>query len=197
MAKPAPLPRLPVNFSVTPAEYQAMTEAAYVSLPPRLRAVLARRVKNVTVFIQDGDMLGAAMASDFNYEILDNPQALVRWPAGQATVDFPWGKVTLLQAIRHELAHLGLEILFSANSALWVDIPKALREEGPEFLEAVTRGHRGAAELFSRSTIAHYSSLHEYLASLIEFCGTPVRMPLPKGRALPMVRALVSGGVCR
>jgi len=182
------------HVTVIPETYVSVVAEAYRSLPPRFReALMGGRIE---VTFKDGAVLGAAAASDVFGLDLDVHGVYVRWPAGTETVSFPWGEIRLLDATRHELAHLALERIFRNNSQIWVELVKTLREEGPEFLEKVIRGHQGAANLYSPSFIAQYESLHEYLASLVEYCGKPVRMPLPSGRARPMVEALVMGGGC-
>lgn len=182
------------RVTVIPETYGPVVTEAYRSLPPRLREALANG--RFEVVFRNGDALGAALASDAFGMELPVQSVYVRWPTGAETVSFPWGEIRLKDATRHELAHLALERIWSKNSALWVELGKALRDEGPEFLEKATLGHRGAAYLYSPSAMAQYESLHEYLASLIEHCGKPVRMPLPSGRARPMVEALVLGGDC-
>ncbi len=182
------------EISVVPDSHRQVVVEAYRSLPPRLQAVL--RTKEVRVTFRDGEILGAAAASDqFGLDI-ETHSAYVRWPAGAESVSFPWGKLRLVDATRHELSHIALERIFSKSSKMWVDLIEALRDEGTEFLKKVTAGHADAANLYSNSSMAHYQALHEYLASLAEHCGKPVRVPLPSGRARPIVEALVSGGTC-
>ena len=199
--RPVGASALPANISmklldVSPS-YQLAVEEALVSLPPRLRRAL-ERPHNIEVYLRNGEILGAAASHDNLMGIaMETPQVYVRWPKDQETVEMPWGKITLAHAIRHELAHLGLELIFSADSSIWDEMVKSLREEGPDFLRRATWGHQGAEFLYSRSAIAHYESLQEYLASLIEFCGQEVRMPLPQGRARKSVQELVLGGDCQ
>lgn len=182
------------RVTVIPETHRQVVIEAYQSLPPKLQVAL--RIKGIEVTFKDGEILGAAAALDqFGLDI-DVHSVYVRWPAGAESVSFPWGKIRLVDATRHEIAHIALERIFSKSSKTWVDIIKAIQDEGPEFLEKVTAGHKGAASLYSPSSIAHYEALHEYLASLVEHCGKPLRVPLPSGRARPMVEALVSGGAC-
>lgn len=182
------------HITVVPVVYRHVVVEAYRSLPGRLQeALLEGRIE---VTFKDGDVLGGAAATDAFGMDLDVHGVYVRWPAGAETVSFPWGEISFTDAVRHELAHVALERIFRNNSQAWVELIKALREEGPDFLKKVTAGHGDAAELYSSSPIAHYQALQEYLASLVEHCGKPVRMPLPTGRARPMVDVLVQGGVC-
>lgn len=182
------------HVTVFPEANRRLVIEAYESLPPQLQTVLRKR--GIEVTFKEGNLLGGAAASDqFGLDISTH-SVYVRWPIGAERVSFPWGEIKLVDATRHELSHVALERIFRNNSEMWVDLLKALREEGPEFLEKVAAGHKDAAYLYSNSSMAHYQALQEYLASLVEHCGKPVRVPLPSGRARPMVEALVSGGTC-
>jgi len=180
---------------VSPDVYRNTVVEAYRSLPTQLQIALRR--KGIEVTFKDGEITGGAAASDqFGLDI-DTHGAYIRWPAGEEFVSFQWGKIRLIDATRHEMAHIALERIFRNNSQVWTELIKALRDEKPEFFRKVAEGHRNADSIRSSSVIAAYESLQEYLASLIEHCGRPIRMPLPTGRARPMVEALVGGGDCR
>lgn len=179
---------------VIPNAYRSTVVEAYRSLPHQLQ--IALRTREIEVTFKDGEVLGGAAASDeFGLDISVHG-VYVRWPAGAESVPFPWGEIKLVDATRHEISHIALERIFRNNSSLWVELLKALRDEDADFFRKVVEGHSNASNLRSPSSIASYDSLQEYLASLIEHCGKPVRMPLPTGRARPMVEALVQGGVC-
>lgn len=115
------------HVTVIPETYVSVVAEAYRSLPPRLReALMGGRIE---VTFKDGDVLGAAAASDAFGLDLDVHGVYIRWPAGAETVSFPWGAIRLLDATRHELAHLALERIFMKNSQIWVELVKALKED--------------------------------------------------------------------
>lgn len=182
-------------LTTIPQDSYHVVVRAYKSLPPRLQKAL-QEGRKIDVTLKEGNVLGAAFASDNLGMPIDLQTVYVRWPAGTETIAFPWGKIRLIDATRHELAHLALERIFSQSSQVWTKLIDALQEEDNEFFKKVALGNKDATDIRSSSAMAHYQSLHEYLASLIEHCGRPVRMPLPSGRARPMVEALVNGGTC-
>lgn len=183
------------RITAIPSDYYDVVVNAYRSLPPRLQKALLDH--HIEATFKNGDALGAAFAAGHMGESLDTQSTYVRWPIGAETVSFPWGAIRLIDATRHELAHLALERIFGRSSEIWTQIIKAIQEEeGDDFFREVAAGHKNATNLRSSSAMASYESLHEYLASLAEHCGKPIRAPLPSGRARPMVEALMSGGTC-
>ena len=183
------------HIKVSPQENRQIVIKALESLAPRLQQAL--QGGRVEIVFGIGDAHGVAVASDAFGMELEVQSVYVRWPAGSKTVKFPWGEMNLLHATRHELAHLALERIFIRNSSEWVGLVKALNQEGVGFLKKVAAGHRDAQGLGSPSSIAHHQALQEYLASLVEHCGKPVRMPLPSSKKTrQMVEALVRGGEC-
>ena len=182
------------HITVIPETYRQVAIGAYLSLPEALQNVL--KAGKIEIIFKDGEAFGGAIGSDVMGLELDVESVYIRWPAGVETVLFPWGEIRRIDAARHELAHLGLERVFRHDSRIWTELIKALKEEGPEFLQMVSAGHKDAKDLFSSSPMASYQSLQEYMASLIEHGGKPVRMPLPSGRARPMVESLVCNNIC-
>lgn len=204
--------------TLTPAAQALLTrapvEVELEPLPPEVEAEVA-------------SPLGSASfepPADLGFPPFTGPSqvtlALPRRPGPYHLPTRPDVPVTVEGVARHELSHIALARAMHKNLNPFLRLARALGAAGqadPAFAQAVSKAHPGASALFwpphpdlrsaaetIRERAQQYTllrlveGLHEYLASLGEYGGQPVRMPLPPSSApLPDVVTQLIGPLAR